>query len=132
MSEFHFLVHGKEITIEIESASDEWKICDPVHSDKKVYVDCCFNLDPDYKYYGNIGSPIGIEVTDTSKTSRTKINILKRSGFFILEIEMLADWHIPNGTKVSSSDIDFLKRRINGYLSKRPTLKALTPPAIFI
>lgn len=130
--ELRFRIFGKEIHLKIKSAIDEWLVRDPENSEKIIFVDCRLELDPKCEWFEKLGHQIGIEVTDTSKTGKAKIEILKRSGIFVLELKMLKDWHIPHADTPSSADIKSLQRRVEGYLSKTPSLTALTPAKVFI
>jgi len=119
---------GKEFVLTIDETSDEW----PVHDDRSglnYSVDCQLVLSPDSDLYHETSGVIGIEVTDTHKTGPRKKKALARAGLVILELQMIPDWHVANDVKITSEDLNQLRKRIFGFLNKGTRLGCLCKPA---
>jgi len=125
---YTFKIYGKEIHLKIENAFDEWCLVDSTTS-RRVYVDCCLELSSDCERSDSLGSRVGFEVTDTSKTGRRKKKSLERLGIFVFEIRIIPDWHISNDEKPTPRDIRQLRARIKGYLDSIQRVDILSQPS---
>ncbi|ELP2673646.1 hypothetical protein R1U57_002452 [Vibrio parahaemolyticus] len=126
--DFSFKIFGKQIDLKVKNAFEEWCVVDPNDPSKKVYIDCCLELDRTCAWYGFFGGKIGFEITDTSKTNRRKINLLNKLGLFVFELTTIPEWHIKNDDKVTAEELKILKARIRGYLNSVQSMSALSLP----
>lgn len=122
--EWTFRIFGKEITILINSIEDEFHFKDPV-TNKDYFIDCMIHLDNNCIYYDQFDGKLGIEVTDTHKTNRTKRKCFRSNNLNVLELITIPDWHIDNKNSYSKEDIIRLRGRIIGFLNKKPYLQSL-------
>lgn len=129
LNKFSFKVYGKTIDLKIVNAFDEWHVFDPNDNNRKAYIDCCLELDPNSEWHNVLGPRIGFEVTDTHKTGYRKKKLLEELGIFVFEIVTIKDWHIPNDIKPKKEDIYKLRARIKGYLNSTQHANILSQPS---
>ena len=71
-------IYGKEIDLTLKNGFDEWLVRDEKR-DKKVFVDCCLELDEKSNYFEEFGGKVGIglkprkpQTTACQRKTRTK------------------------------------------------------------
>ena len=119
-----FKIYGKTFNIIPLSVEEEYHIIDP-ETGKDRYIDCMIHLSEHCKHYNTFGGKIGVEVTDTSKTSKQKINTFKRLNLNVLELKTLQGWHIDNKPVIEEHEVKLVRARIQGFLNKAPSLSKL-------
>lgn len=121
-------VYGKEFMLKIESALDEWLVSDST-TGANYLVDCKLTLAEDSDLYRESSGCVGIEITDTHKTTPKKRKALARTGLMVMELQMIPDWHVPNEVKITSDELKLLRARITGFLNKGTWLSCLAKPS---
>ncbi len=126
--QYTFKIFNQKITLTIKNAFDEWYVYDPENTNRKAFIDCCFELDKSCQWYNILGPRVGFEVTDKHKTTNRKKKLLEDLGLFVFELETINDWHINNDANVTKEDIYLLRGRIKGYLKSVQHMKLLSAP----
>jgi hypothetical protein len=118
LKEFEFEIFKKKFKIKIREAQDEYPIKSTKGtSDKIHFIDCMLMLDQSCEFYELFDGRIGIEVTDKHDTTNRKLKLFEENKLFVLELEIIRDWHIRNDELVNREDIMKLRARIKGYLN---------------
>lgn len=112
-------VYSRPFSLQIDHAEDEVLLIDPNNSKRRAYVDVMLHLVPGTPEIAIWGPTVAVEIMDTHDNTRKKLKLFRDLRQGSVNVEIIHDWHIPNGATVPSVELKRLRSRIAGFWNAR-------------